>query len=391
VTDLLVLRRREPGRQPDSAGWEKTRPAELDGARVPVNEYFLDSPETVLGHMGAVHGAYRADDLVVRPPGDTIRAFTAALNALTYNARLRSLTYSPADHVAAAPHPAAAEAARSAQPDGYLRARPDGTFTTVVYGAEQTHAVPASQAAEPRHLLALRDSAYALLAAEAASAEDMPEIGELRAELGRRYKSYLAAYGPVNRFSLRRTGRANPATGEPVMARIRPRQGGFAGDPFAPLVYALEEFDPVGQRAAKAAIFRERVIAPRAPRLGADTPADALAICLDVRGEVRLEEIARLLGTTEDDAREQLGTLVFDDPGTGRLVPAAEYLSGKVRDKLRRAGQAAEDDRSFAVNVAELRRVIPPDLTPGEIDARLGAAWIGATYIQQFLREILRI
>lgn len=193
------------------------------------------------------------------------------------------------------------------------------------------------------------------------------------------------------RCRCRRRGPARraPATGEPVTARIRPRQGGFAADPFAPLVYALEEFDPVGQRAAKAAIFRQRVIAPRAPRLGADTPADALAICLDTKGEVRLDEVARLLGATEDDARQQLGTLVFDDPATRRLVPAAEYLSGKVRQKLREAEQAAADDPAFAVNVAELRRAIPPDLTPGEIDARLGAAWIDTAYVQQFLREIL--
>ena len=319
VTDLLVLRRREPGREPDSTAWEKTRHAELDGAQVPVNEYFLDSPEAVLGQMGAVHGAYRADDLVVRPSGDTITAFTAALDALTCNARLRGLTYSPADHATDTSRPAA-EAARSAQPDGYLRAGPDGTFTKVVSGTGQPHAVPASQAAELRQLLALRDSACALLAAEAASAEDTPGIGELRAALDRHYDHYLATYGPLNRFWMRRTGRTNPANGEPVMARIRPRQGGFAGDPFAPLVYALEEFDPVGQRAAKATIFRERVIAPRTPRLGADTPADALAICLDTRGEARLDEIARLLGTTDDDAREQLGTLVFDDPATGQLT-----------------------------------------------------------------------
>jgi len=198
--------------------------------------------------------------------------------------------------------------------------------------------------------------------------KDTSEIAGLRAEPGRRYDDYLAACGPLNRFSLRRTGRTGPSAGEPVLARIRPRQGGFAADPFAPLVYALEQFDPVGQRAAKAAVFRERVIAPRAPRLGADTPADALAICLDARGEPRLDEIAWLLGTTEDEARAQLGTLVFDDPGTGWLVPAAEYLSGKVREKLRHAEQAAEDDSRFAVSVTELRRVIPPDLTPGQID-----------------------
>jgi N12 class adenine-specific DNA methylase len=339
--------------------------------------------------MGVVHGTYRADDLVVRPSGNTIAAFSAALDVLITSARQRGLIYLPADQSAESPRPVVPDAARSAQPDDYLRARPDGTFTRVVFGAEQPHAVPASQAAELLDLLSLRDSARALLAAEAASAEDTPEIAGLRAELGHRYDRYLATYGPLNRFSLRRTGRADPATGEPVLARIRPRQGGFAADPFAPLVYALEQFDPVGQRAAKAAVFRERVIAPRAPRLGADTPADALAICLDARGEPQLEEIARLLGTTEDDARAQLGTLVFDDPGTGRLVPAAEYLSGQVREKLQQAERAAEDDPRFAVNAAELRPVIPPDLTPGEIDARLGAAWIDAAYVQQFLREIL--
>ena len=144
-----------------------------------------------------------------------------------------------------------------------------------------------------------------------------------------------------------------------------------------------------GQRAAKADIFSRRVIAPRAPRLGADTPADALAISLDTCGQARLSEIARLLGTSEEDARGQLGTLVFDDPESGTLIPAAEYLSGQVRVKLEQARAAAGDDPRFAVNAAELRTVIPADLTPGEIDARLGAAWIGAPYVQQFLRELL--
>ena len=41
------------------------------------------------------------------------------------------------------------------------------------------------------------------------------------------------------------------------------------------------------------------------------------------------------------------------------------------------------------MNAAELRTVIPPDLAPGEIDARLGAAWIDASYVEQFLQETL--
>ena len=68
-------------------------------------------------------------------------------------------------------------------------------------------------------------------------------------------------------------------------------------DPFAALVQALETFDETSQTAAPAGILSERVVVPRAPRLGADTPQDALAICLDTRGRVDLGEIARLLGT----------------------------------------------------------------------------------------------
>ncbi len=96
VTDLLVLRRREPGRAPDPAAWEQARMTELDGAQVPVNEYFLDHPGAVLGELGAVHGAYRADDLVVRPAGDAAAALDAAMKAMAATARSRGLMWAAA-------------------------------------------------------------------------------------------------------------------------------------------------------------------------------------------------------------------------------------------------------------------------------------------------------
>ncbi|MGH3402150.1 MAG: hypothetical protein ACRDRJ_06470, partial [Streptosporangiaceae bacterium] len=386
VTDLLILRRREPGRAPDATAWEQARRMTLGGQDVLVSEYFADDPDAVLGQLGAANGAYRADDLTVTAAADIPldRALAEALGRLVTSARARALTWSPGPLVASPP-----PAPRSAHMDGHLEACGDGTFTQVTDGRAAPFAVPRSQAAELRVLLGLRDTAVALLEAEAASPEDTPDTQQLRSELGYRYDSYLRAYGPLNRFTLRRTGRLDPVTGQDKMARIRPPQGGFRGDPLAPLVYALEEFDPVGQRAAKASIFTQRVVAPRSARLGADSPADALVICLDTYGEVRLDEIARLLGVDPDQARRDLGTLVFDDPETERLLPAAQYLSGNVRARLEVAESAAADDPRFAVNAAELRKVIPADLSPGEIDARLGAVWIDPGHVQQFLREIL--
>ncbi len=386
VTDLLILRRREPGRPRDHPEWEQARLTSLDGTQVPVNEYFLNHPDAVLGDMGAVNGTYRADDLVVTPTGDTINALTCGLERIAADAHVRHLTWTPRTAPASArPEPRAA----SQHPDGYLQARPDGTFTEVADGVAIPFDVPRTQAAELRMLLRLRDTAMELLHAETADADDTPETERPRQELNRCYDQYARAFGPLNRFTLRRTGRTDPVTGEPVVARVAPPQGGFRGDPYAPLVYALEEFDPAGQRAAKAAIFTHRVVAPRHPPLGADTAADALAICLDTHGEARLDQIARLLGVNRDQARAELGALVFDDPQAGRLVLAAEYLSGNVRDKLRAAEQAASEDSRFAVNAGELRQVIPADLSPGQIDARLGAVWIGARHVEQFLRETL--
>ena len=391
VTDLLILRRREPGRNPAGAAWEQARLTELAGTEVPVSQYFLDHPEHVLGEMTTAQGIYNAEDLVVRPATGmtTAQHLAAALGVITAAARLAGLTWTPPAASPAGPADVPGPVGRSEEPEGFLRARDDGTFTHVAGGIEVRHEVPRTQAPELRQLLGLRDTVRALLDSEAASSEDNSRIERLRADLNRRYDAYVRTYGPLNRYTTRRTGRTDPVTGEPVMARIQPLRGGFREDSYAQVVHALEEFDPIGQRAAKTAIFRERVVAPRTPQLGADTPADALAICLDTCGQVRLPEIARLLGASPDEARALLGTLVFDDPESGGIVPAAEYLSGNVRDKLRAAEQAAADDARYAVNTAELRKVIPRDLKPGDIEASLGASWIAPEYVEQFLRDLL--
>jgi hypothetical protein len=206
--------------------WEQSRMTVLDGAEVPVSEYFLGHPADVLGTMGAVNGTYRADDLVVTPAGDTTEAFAQALDRIAAEARQRGLIWAP---LSAARPTQPLQVPESRHPDGYLEACPDGTFTEVADGVARPFEVPRTQAAELRALLGLRDVAMHLLAAESATPEDTRETETLREQLGLRYDRYAATYGPLNRFSLRRTGRADPATGEPAMARVAPPQGVSAG------------------------------------------------------------------------------------------------------------------------------------------------------------------
>ncbi|MDG4793115.1 SNF2-related protein [Micromonospora sp. WMMD1082] len=388
VMDVLILRRREEGRSATATReWETTRRVTLGEDEVRVNAYFLDRPGRVLGRLGT-GGLYSGDELAVVGDRDCAPALRAALQEIVAEAQAQALTYSPARQ-ATQSQPIAFVAAAEQQPDGYLALRKDGTFTRVINGQAEPFAPPKTQGDELRELLRLRDLAMRLLEAEAATLDDTEEIGHLRAQLGRRYDSYVSRFGPINRYNTYETGKVDEETGEPILRRVAPAQGGFRADPFSNLVYALERFDEASQVAYKSDIFTTRAIAPRAPKLGAETPEDALAICQDVYGQITLEQVAWLLGLDQEDARQQLGTLVFDEPGTDRLIPAAEYLSGNVRIKLDQARAAAEQDERYAPNVEALTAVKPADLTPEEIRVRMGASWVSGETVQQFLQELL--
>ncbi|WP_030573917.1 hypothetical protein [Streptomyces aureocirculatus] len=162
-----------------------------------------------------------------------------------------------------------------------------------------------------------------------------------------------------------------------VWARVPPPQGGFADDPHAPLVYALEDYDEETGTARKSEIFTQRVATPRTLPERAETPEEAAAISLDLHGKIRLDVVARLLDLEgEAAAWDALFGVGFEEPHTGRLLPAAEYLSGNVRLKLTQAQDAAAVDQRFVANVAALTEVQPEDVPPGEIRVKLGAPWV---------------
>lgn len=387
VTDLLIFRRREPDTPYAGLPFQDARKIEIDGREVTVNGLFVDNPDMVLGEMAmSTRGLKDAFD--VRGDADAEPALRRALGRIVSRAEAMGMTQTPGRR----PRPVFAQAGPDHVPEGVLRARPDGTFSRVTRGMEEPHEVPEAQREELRHLLKLRDTAMALVAAEAASGDDTPEMRRLREDLNRLYDAYVERWGPVSRFTeKRRAPKKGEDEGEDLVIRTRPPQGGFRIDPYSATVRALEHYDPVSGQARKTDIFHRRTITPRTPRTRADSPADALAITMDQFGEVDLAHIAELLDTDEASAREALGTLVFDEPRTGRLISAAEYLSGNVREKLDAARlAAAENPDMFDANVEALQRVLPPDLTAADINIKMGAGWIDPEYIQQFLRETLR-
>jgi N12 class adenine-specific DNA methylase len=199
--------------------------------------------------------------------------------------------------------------------------------------------------------------------------DDAPEeeITAARRELNRIYDAFVREYGCLN-------SREN--------LRV------FAGDPDQPLLLSLENYNPGTKTATKTAIFDRRTLERHKPVEKVETATEALTVSLNETGGVDWPRMEQLTGRTERQLQRELGSLVYENP-EGGWETADRYLSGDVRARLRAAESAADLNPSYARNVEALKAVQPKDLEPGEIEARLGASWIPASDIEQFVVELL--
>ena len=103
-----------------------------------------------------------------------------------------------------------------------------------------------------------------------------------------------------------------------------------------------------------------------------------------------------LTGKDEATLAKELAGVIFVEPfrkqedGSPIYLMADEYLSGNVREKLRIAHVATDQDPAFRINVEALEQVQPKDLTASEITVRLGVTWIGSEIIKQFADELFQ-
>jgi N12 class adenine-specific DNA methylase len=426
IEDILIFRRREPGAEPlTPQDWVNSTKRDVNRFQLPVSDYFTNHPEQVLGELTAEKGQYGTGSLIVK--GDTGMAdLPAALERITAAARENGITASP--RLEGAPEFTTPDASRH---DGHIAAHDDGSFSQAAQGTSVPLEVPEKHAEALRGLIGMRDTLRSLLSLESTSVTNSAEIRDLRRTLNEQYDAYVGRYGPINAYTLTKSGTRKP---DPVKSLFR-------RDPMSAIVRALEVYDPETGTARKTDIFVKRSVSPREIPTHADNPTDALALCMDTYGEVRLDAIANMLGTDTDDARAQLDGLIFEQPplttaetdaafaahieaaseirGDGRfggvnprlnttggdtanldtvgesvraagtLEPAAAYLSGNVRRKLAAAREAAKHDGRFEANVKALEAVIPADLGIDEVDGRLGAAWIPAEDVRQFLVDLI--
>lgn len=165
----------------------------------------------------------------------------------------------------------------------------------------------------------------------------------------------------------------------------------FSEDVSYNLVAGLEKSYDKTKLLAKSDIFTKRTIVPPKAVDHVDTALEALTLSVAEKARVDFEYMSGLTGMTEDELKRDLTGAIFKIPHTENgYQTASEYLSGDIRKKLCEAEEIAEYDPDFNINVSALKQAMPEPLKAGDIDIKLGAAWLDPKYYEQFMYELLQ-
>ena len=381
TSDILFLKKRERqiDIEPDWVHLGYTK----DG--IPINSYFVEHPEMVLGKMEYDTGRYGVESqyTVCVNNDENFNMYESLSNALNNvntsisnfeieetekndeviiaNSDVRNYTYSFMD--------------------GKLYFRQNSKMYLKEYSKLTIDRIKALNEIRSitRHIIEIQS--------EGCSEE---ELKNAQRELNNSYDTFVDKYGRI-------TSRANDRA--------------FRDDADYPLLCSLENVDENGY-VTKADMFYKQTIKPELTINRVETAIEALNISINEYGKVNIPFILSIYipdisgevrknvesgKTKRKKLIEELKGIIFlnptqydeKNPDEG-WETSDEYLSGNVRSKLVIAERfAKEQPELFQINVEELKKVQPIDLDASEIDIRIGTTWIDEQDYEQFIYELL--
>lgn len=236
------------------------------------------------------------------------------------------------------------------------------------------------------------------------------EIKETQEYLNKIYDAFSKDHGYIN-------GRMN--------TRLLSEDSNFA------LISSIEKLEE-GKFKEKGDIFTKRTIKKAIPVSHVDTPDEALILSIAEKGRVDLTYMEELTDIDEKTLVDSLKGKIFLDikefdkennalpftekekhnPMAFNYVSVDEYLSGNIRDKIGALDEYIETiertlrfiDKNDSSSLREvennllnlkvqresLKEVMPKELTASEITVRLGATWVPAKDVEDFIFETLK-
>jgi hypothetical protein len=240
VTDILFLRKRGPGEEPNHAdpAWLETEPLTIEGADIPINRYFLNHPEMVLGTWSRQDRLY-GGTYSLESNGELAEQLQEAIERLPANV----FSCSPSINQPSSSRIESLPPLERHVTEGSFFVADDKTIRQVQHG----HGVPVTHCNRTltadgtmmgRRLTALieiRDQARRVLLSQN---EDWParQRDEARRELNRAYDAFMSRYGAINKTTI-------SAREDGTVTRRMPNLVKFRDDPDAMLVMSLEQYD----------------------------------------------------------------------------------------------------------------------------------------------------
>ena len=339
---------------------------DTDENGIKMNSYFVAHPEMIIGKMVEQTGRFGIETACKAYEDFD---FETLLDKAVDNIKGKIVDYDISDE---------ADIDNSIPADPTVR---NFSYTLVdgkIYFRENSRMTPANVSATAenriRGMIALRDTVRSLITMQEQDYSE-EEIKSEQLRLNNLYDKFIKDYGLIS---------------------SRGNKSAFSRDSSYSLLSALEILDENGNLERKADMFTKRTIKPHKEITSVDTSSEALAVSMGERAKIDIEYMKLLTGKSEDEIYSDLQGVIFLNPiyspnsNEPKYLPADEYLSGNVREKLHTAKENAEIyPELYTVNVKYLEKVQPKDLTASEISVRLGATWIPSKYIQEFVFELL--
>ena len=332
---------------------------------LPINQYFADNPDMVLGKVVEGNKLYGSGTMVVAEDDfDLKSALHEAVGKLS-----AEISHDKARDVYAKTEQGLAVKIPSDLRNFSFFMQDDAIyFKKNAVSFEQRFDKKNAQFSRYKAFIELRDITRELIQAQELNKPDSV-IADLQAKLGKSYDDFYNKYGLIHSKTNKRY---------------------FNEDISYNLVAGLEKKIDKDKLVEKSDIFTKRTICPPKAVECVETAMEALTLSVAEKAKVDFDYMSKLTGMSEDELKQELVGEIFKIPHTENTYQtASEYLSGDIRAKLREAEEIAEYDSDFNINVNALQKAMPEPLKAGDIDVKIGATWLDPKYYNQFMYELL--
>lgn len=363
TTDIIFLQKNENKNSAEIPDWVHIGET-VDG--LPINQYFAENPDMVLGKVVEGNKLYGTGTMVIADENsdlsEQLKIAVSKLSATISDEKARDVYAKSAD---------GEQLKIPSNLRNYSFFEQDNKiyFKTANQVCHCRFDTKNSQFQRAKAFINLRDLTRELIEAQELNKSD-DVIKNLQSKLTFAYDNFYKKYGLIHSQSNKRY---------------------FSDDVSYNLVAGLEKKYDKTKLIEKSDIFTKRTIQPPKAIEHVETAIEALTLSVAEKAGVDFDYMSSLTGMTEDELKHDLQGEIFKIPHSENTYQtASEYLSGDIREKLNIAEEIAEYDADFAVNVNALKATMPEPLKAGDIDVKIGATWLDPKYYEQFMYELFQ-